>query len=99
MNIIKKIFGNTNSKSEKPLNKKNIQNFLTVDNDFNIFDIDTYNGDAYFLHAWVNIAVNILTRNIARADFTVKREGDDIECGAIYDLFRKPNPSLSRYDL
>jgi HK97 family phage portal protein len=47
----------------------------------------------------VNIAVNILIRNIARADFTIKNDGEDVECGLIYDLFRRPNSSISRYDL
>jgi HK97 family phage portal protein len=47
----------------------------------------------------VNIAVNILIRNIARADFTIKKGGDDVISGPLYELFRKPNPSLSRFDL
>ncbi|WP_461257651.1 phage portal protein, partial [Treponema sp. R80B11-R83G3] len=51
------------------------------------------------LNAWVNIAVNILTRNIARADFVIKNGGEDVTHGQIYNLFRKPNPALSRYDL
>ena len=99
MNIFKRLFNANNTKTANINGEKNLSNFLTVDNGFNIFDIDTYNNDAYLLHAWVNIAVNILTRNVARADFTVKREGNDIECGAVYNLFRKPNNSLSRYDL
>jgi len=72
---------------------------LSADDDFYKFDSGSRLGDTYLLHAWVNIAVNILTRNIARADFCIKREGDDIECGSIYDLFRRPNSSLSRYEL
>ena len=72
---------------------------LSDDDDFINFDNRGVIGDTYLIHAWVNIAINILTRNIARADFSVKREGDDIECGNIYDLFRRPNPALSRYDL
>jgi HK97 family phage portal protein len=47
----------------------------------------------------VNIAVNILIRNIARADFTIRNGGDDVTHGAIYDLFRRPNSALSRFDL
>ena len=74
-------------------------NSLSADDDFSIFDSNSHIGDTYLLHAWVNIAVNILIRNIARADFTVKREGNDITSGVIVDLFSRPNPSLSRYDL
>ena len=80
-------------------NVTNNNNFLTFDEDYYIFNNNNTLSDSYLLHAWVNIAVNILIRNIARADFTIKREGDDIECGAVYNLFRKPNASLSRYDL
>jgi len=47
----------------------------------------------------VNIAVNILTRNIARADFTIKRKGEDITEGPVFGLFHRPNEELSRYDL
>ena len=106
MNLFQRIFSprrqnhvpqlNEKTLSEKPLNTVNL---LSDDNNFSIF----YNGgtlsDTYLIHAWVNIAVNILTRNIARADYTIKKQGDDIECGSVYDLFRKPNPYLSRYDL
>ena len=74
-------------------------NLLSAEDDFSIFNDNNVLGDTYLLHAWVNIAVNILIRNIARADFTIKKEGNDVESGTVYDLFRKPNPSLSRYDL
>jgi HK97 family phage portal protein len=67
--------------------------------DFSIFDSGQLLGDIYLLNAWVNIAVNILIRNIARADFTVKKDGEDITCGTLVDLFHRPNKSLSRYDL
>ena len=56
-------------------------------------------GNSYLFHAWVNIAINILIRNIARADFTIKNNGEDIEAGRIYDLFHKPNKLSSRFDL
>jgi HK97 family phage portal protein len=72
---------------------------LSSDDDFNRFYYGNNIGDTYYLHAWVNIAVNILIRNIARADFTIKKDGNDILCGTIFDLFRQPNPSLCRYDL
>jgi HK97 family phage portal protein len=56
-------------------------------------------GDSYLCNAWVHIAVNILIRNIARADFCVKKEGDDVTSGPLHELFRRPNHTLSRYDL
>ena len=87
---------NNNSLSE---NNTSSLNSLTFDEEFSILYNSNTLGDTYLLHAWVNIAVNILIRNIARADFTLKREGNDIENGAVYDLFRRPNTALSRYDL
>jgi len=80
--------------------KKNTETLkmLSADDDFTIFDNNS-SSNSYLLHAWVNIAVNILIRNIARADFTIRREGNDISSGAIFDLFSRPNSTLSRYDL
>jgi hypothetical protein len=69
--------------------------YLSDDNNFSILYSEPHIGDTYLLHAWVNIAVNILIRNIARADFTIKNDGEDVECGSIYDLFHRPNPVLS----
>jgi len=80
-------------------NSSALLNILSDDDNFIKFGNNTIFGDTYLLHAWVNIAVNILIRNIARADFTIKRDGNDVVGGAIYDLFRRPNFSLSRYDL
>jgi HK97 family phage portal protein len=75
-------------------------NFSLTDNDFisNLYIEQPY-INSYFLNAWVNIAINILIRNIARADFTIKLGGEDVTNGKVYDLFRKPNSALSRYDL
>jgi HK97 family phage portal protein len=50
-------------------------------------------------NAWVHIAVNILIRNIARADFVIKKGGNEVTGGPLYDLFKRPNTGLSRYDL
>jgi HK97 family phage portal protein len=73
--------------------------FLTDEENFDV----TYNGhnsaDAYLLNAWVNIAINILIRNIARADFTIKKDGEDVTNGQLFGLFHRPNKALSRYDL
>jgi HK97 family phage portal protein len=106
MNILKRILiGNKrthdNQQDTKALSEKtnrNLQKFLFSDDSFN--ELYTENKrDTYLLHAWVNIAVNILIRNIARADFVIKIGGEDKTDGSIYDLFHRPNPSLSRYDL
>jgi|GEM_PF-860898 len=45
------------------------------------------------------IAVNILIRNIACADFTIRKNGAELTAGPVYDLFHRPNATLSRYDL
>jgi HK97 family phage portal protein len=79
-------------------NKSSFANSMTYDDDFNSFYLEPH-SNSYLLHAWVNIAVNILIRNIARADFTVKNGGEDVTHGQVFDLFHKPNAALSRFDL
>jgi len=106
VNIFSKLLNrkrtNNSQKNGKGLVEKSINsvtNSLTSDDDFFIFNNEQQVNNSYSLNAWVNIAVNILIRNIARADFTIKNGGDDVVNGFIYDLFQRPNPSLSRYDL
>jgi hypothetical protein len=70
------------------------QNLTNYDN-FSIFKTKPLYGDSYSYNA----RVNILIRNIARADFVIKREGNNVKTGPLYDLFRRPNAALSRYDL
>jgi HK97 family phage portal protein len=72
---------------------------LLYDNDRFAESVHGNIGDTYLLHAWVNIAVNILIRNIARADFAIKMNGNDVSSGVIHDLFRRPNATQSCYDL
>jgi HK97 family phage portal protein len=72
---------------------------LTDDEYFDIVNGVPRSGDSYLYNAWVNIAVNILIRNIARADFVIKKEGDDVKTGPLYELFRRPNAGVSRFDL
>jgi HK97 family phage portal protein len=71
----------------------------TDEEKFSIFEAETPVPDSYLYNAWVNIAVTILIRNIARSDFAIKKEGNDVKAGPLYDLFRKPNTAISRYDL
>jgi hypothetical protein len=74
------------------------ENLPFYDNFSNFYN-EPRTGDSYLYNAWVNIAVNILIRNIARADFTIKKGGEDVTSGPLYALFRRPNSTLSRFDL
>jgi HK97 family phage portal protein len=78
--------------------KSSFRKNLTFDDDFSIFNIDPFN-DTYLCNAWVNIAVNILIRNLARADFILEKEGVELHDGTLFNLFHRPNENLSRYDL
>jgi HK97 family phage portal protein len=73
--------------------------FPNSEENFDIVNGDPRHGDSYLYNAWVHIAVNILIRNIARADFVIKKGGNDVMSGPLYNLFKRPNPALSRYDL
>ena len=72
---------------------------LQLDDDFRIFGHVSKRGDSYFLNAWVNIAVGILIRNIARANFILTKDGNEITGGPLFDLFIRPGETMSRYDL
>ena len=78
------------------------KNFLTDSTDNNGdfgYNNNFYKNDYYLYSAWVNIAVNILIRNLARADFIVERGGEDVKHGPLYELFHRPNGRQSRYDM
>ncbi|GHV93200.1 hypothetical protein AGMMS50268_37030 [Spirochaetia bacterium] len=71
-----------------------------VDDDFNTDLLPLFSGNgAYLYSAWVNIAVGILIRNIARAQFALTRGGNDVTSGSLYELFRRPNRLMSGHDL
>ena len=72
---------------------------MNGDDDFSKFYNERYNTDCYLYNAWVNIAVDILIRNFARADFIIEKHGEEVKNGPIYTLFHRPNETLSRYDL
>ncbi|MBI9103748.1 MAG: phage portal protein [Spirochaetales bacterium] len=55
--------------------------------------------DPFKVHAWVNIAITTLMRNIGRAVFQILKNGDPLNTGPIYTLFRDVNPDLNRFDL
>jgi len=71
---------------------------LTHDDDFCKLYLDPFN-DNFLCNAWVNIAVSILIRNLARADFIIERDGVELKNGPLFSLFHRPNEHLSRYDL
>ncbi|GHU40210.1 hypothetical protein FACS1894190_06830 [Spirochaetia bacterium] len=84
--------------------KKSLISFSEVmkqqcDDDMNDGVITAKNLDPYLCHAWVNIAVNILIRNVARASFCIMKNGNEQTSGRIYELFRRPNELMSRFDL
>ena len=89
-----------NQKNEFSKNKKQFaQNILTEDGDFSYFSSNPVINDYYLYNAWINIAINILIRNLARADFIIEKEGEEVNTGPLYNLFHRPNEDLSRYDL
>jgi HK97 family phage portal protein len=97
MNPIKKIF----FREQAPkLMKKSAETDLSNFGDFSSLFPSSYDGqEAYVCNAWVNISIDILIRNIARASFEVRRGGNAVSGGPLYDLFRRPNPTLNCYDL
>ncbi len=56
-------------------------------------------SDPYRSHAWVNIAVSTLMRNIGRASFRITRDGEFVTSGPVFELFRDVNPVINRFDL
>ncbi len=101
-NIMQRIFGvQQNDNHQRDIYKSmlhNSENLLYNNDSFSDY-VHNDIGDTYLLHAWVNIAVNILIRNIARADFVIRMHGNDVSFGVIHDLFRRPNAIQSCYDL
>ena len=79
--------------------KSNFYNSLNRDEEYSIFSIDPSITDNYLSNAWVNIAINILIRNLARADYVLEKDGAELKTGPLYDLFHRPNINLSRFDL
>jgi hypothetical protein len=77
--------------------EKGVEDGFASAGDFDYFSMmfPEKNGDAYLCSAWVKI----LSRNIARDDFVLLREGDNVKAGPLYELFRRPNRLMSQYDL
>jgi HK97 family phage portal protein len=96
MNIFQKIFS---PGGMTILRKKSNNAFSPIVDYFNDIQDIPHKTDSYLCNVWVNIAVGILTRNIARAGFTLVRGGEAVTSGPLYELFRRPNEGLSRFDL
>jgi hypothetical protein len=94
MNLFSKIVATYHQRKEKK-----VESFEKMDFFNDTCATMNVGGDSYRLNAWVNIAVTILIRNIAWADFVVERGGNEVTSGPLFILFRRPNKALSRYDL
>jgi len=103
MSIFQRLFNSHKRQPERNIaiekNSDKSKFHLSYDDDFNNLYIERPYNNSYLINAWVNIAINILIRNIARADYVIKIEGEDVTHGQIYDLFHRPNQALSRFDL
>jgi len=96
MNIFKRLLPFQKQKNDNGYDNNRFS--LTNDDFFSNVNISPFN-DTFLCNAWVNIAVNILIRNVARADFVLEREGVEVKNGPLFALFHRPNEHLSRYDL
>jgi phage portal protein BeeE len=105
MNFFKRLLpkNKTHNDSQKETKSALVENNFA---DFPLTDYDEISKlyrepftDHYLINAWVSIAINILIRNLARADFVLERDGEEVKNGLLYNLFHRPNPNLSRYDL
>jgi hypothetical protein len=97
MSIFKRVFTpKTKSADEIIINNSHFP--LTTDEKFTTLYISPFKT-AFLFTAWVNIAIYLLIRNVARADFVLEREGVELKSGSLFVLFHKPNERLSYYDL
>ena len=86
---------------QKP--KKKLTSFSEINNesvvdDFSVREKNTCT-DPYLQHAWVSVCIDILTRNVARAEFEISKNGKVQKDTQLAKLFRYPNKNLSRFDL
>jgi hypothetical protein len=77
------------SSENKTKTNEAVQNPLIFDDDFSNLHINPFN-DIFLSNAWVNIAVNILIRNVARADFVLEKEGVEVKSGSLFNLYAYP---------
>jgi HK97 family phage portal protein len=98
MKLFGRLFNTGKQKSDRPPGETHPENLPNYDH-FSILSETPVRLDGYLVNAWVNIAVGILTRNIARAAFTLQRGGEAVTTGPLHELFRRPNEQTSRFDL
>ena len=84
-------------------NRKQLRSMDEVNNedvaeDFAVRDKKTCT-DPYLQHAWVSVCIDILTCNVARAEFEIRKNGNVVTASRTAKLFRFPNKNLSRFDL
>jgi HK97 family phage portal protein len=84
--------------TEKTLESFEKVNSQDVADDFGKKDVRTVN-DPFRQHAWISIAVQLLSRNIARARYELYRNGKVVTDSPAARLFEQPNAGLSAYDL
>ena len=85
-------------KREKELQSFEQLNNQTVADDFSVRERKTCT-DPYLQHAWVSVCIDILTRNVARAEFEVRKNGTVENGTELANLFKYPNKNMSRFDL
>jgi HK97 family phage portal protein len=90
---------NKGNKTKSVLAETTGEKYFAFEDNFSNLYTDPSLIDKYQCNAWVNIAINILIRNLARADFVLERDGVELKNGSLYSLFHRPNEHLSRYDL
>ena len=89
--------------TRKKESQKNLRSFEDINNDTVADDFSVHEKktctDPYLQHAWVSVCIDILTRNVARAEFEIKKDGKVEDSSDLAKLFRYPNRELSRFDL
>jgi HK97 family phage portal protein len=88
----------TDNEENNDINHFTNENFMDF-YDFSDFSIKKYANDPYLFNAWVNIAVGIVIRNVARARFALTLGGDAVTTGRVFSLFNRPNARMSCFDL
>ena len=79
--------------------KKQLRSFSEINNesvadDFSVPEKKTCT-DPYLQHAWVSVCIDILTRNVARAEFEISKNGKVQKDTQLAKLFHYPNKNLS----
>lgn len=85
-------------RKEKKLQSFDEVNTETISDDF--ADVEKkVCSDPYMQHAWVSVCIDILTRNVARAEFEIRKNGKTVTDSKASELFHCPSKYMSRFDL